>query len=76
MRDDWRDDGADAKQFFTLVFEGDLTKFPTSPLNIYTQFGKPVASALGDKLAKCERLEEEVSELNGKLGEAWGKYGR
>jgi hypothetical protein len=75
MRDDWSDT-KDGKQFFTLVFEGDLTKFPTNPLLTDTPFGQPVASALGDALAEREKLEEEISELNGKLGEAWGKYGQ
>jgi hypothetical protein len=75
MRDDWSR-RAGGKNYFTLVFEGDLTKFSMNPLKMNTPFGVPIASALGDILAECERLEEEVSEVNSKLGEAWGKYGR
>jgi hypothetical protein len=74
-RAQWKAAAARAKERFTLVFAGDLTTFDANPHTTDTPFGCPIASALGDKLAECDGLEEQVSELDGKLGEAWSKYG-
>jgi hypothetical protein len=50
----------DKQKFFTLVFEGDLTKFDGNPLKTSTAFGRPIASALGDKLAENDDLETRL----------------
>ncbi len=43
---------------FTLVFEGDITKFKGNPLKTETPFGIPFAASIGDALEKIEHLIE------------------
>jgi hypothetical protein len=47
---------AEAKPaMFTLVFEGDLRKFPGNFFKVDTPFGKPVAAGLGNAFDEIDR---------------------
>jgi hypothetical protein len=46
------------RDYFTLVFKGDITKFKGSPLKTETPFGVPVAAGLGDAFQKLENIFE------------------
>jgi len=43
---------------FTLVFEGDLRKFPGNFFKVDTAFGKPIAAGLGNAFDEIERLQD------------------
>jgi len=48
----------DKRKFFTLVFEGDITKFKGNPLKTETPFGVPVAAGLGNAFDELENIHE------------------
>lgn len=54
------------REYFTLVFEGDLTKFQGNPLKIETPFGVAFAAGLGNAFDKLENIEE-IAEAAQKL---------
>lgn len=45
---------ADADEYFTLVFKGNLRKLRFNPHKAETVFGMPVAVSMGDALAPQE----------------------
>ena len=48
---------------FTLVFEGDITRFRSNPLQTETPFGRPVAMGIGDAFAETDALRETQEAL-------------
>ena len=48
----------DGRQFFTLVFEGDISKFEGNPLRTPTPFGVPFAAGVGNAFDVIENIEE------------------
>jgi hypothetical protein len=48
------------KQYFTLVFEGDIQKFKGNPLTTDTVFGVPVAVGIGNAFDQIEELEADA----------------
>lgn len=46
------------REYFTLVFRGDLRKFKGNPLKTETPFGVPIAASLGDALVELNKLTE------------------
>lgn len=48
------------KEYFTLVFAGDITQFKGNPLATETPFGIPVAVGEGDAFAEIEELEDRL----------------
>jgi hypothetical protein len=51
------------REYFTLVFKGDIGKFKLNPLNTETVFGRPEAAGRGDAFEECENLREENERL-------------
>jgi hypothetical protein len=49
---------AEKSSTFTLVFEGDLRKYPGNFFKVDTPFGKPLAAGLGNAFDEIERLHE------------------
>lgn len=47
--------------YFTLVFQGDLRKYPTNPHMTDTPFGRPVASGIGNVFDEVEALHSALS---------------
>jgi len=60
-------------QFFTLVFEGDITKFQGNPHLTDTPFGRPVASGIGNAFDAMENIEE-INDAASKLVEAINRH--
>jgi hypothetical protein len=50
-------------EYFTLVFKGNLRKFPGNPLRTETPFGIPFVCAIGDLSEKVDALEEQLEGL-------------
>ena len=48
---------------FTLVFEGDLSKFQGNPFKVDTPFGRAIASGLGDAFAKEQEAVDVADAL-------------
>ena len=46
----------DDRAYFTVIFAGDIGKYPSNPLDVETPFGKPVAVGRGDAFAEIDRL--------------------
>jgi hypothetical protein len=46
------------REYFTLVFEGDISKFKGNPLKTETPFGVPFAAGMGNAFDKLENIEE------------------
>jgi hypothetical protein len=57
----------DDRQFFTLVFEGDITKFEGNPMRTPTPFGVPVASGIGNAFDVIENIHEIEDAANNLL---------
>lgn len=51
------------KDFFTILFVGDIGKFSSNPLQVETPFGLPEIVARGDVFEERDRLELERDEL-------------
>jgi hypothetical protein len=51
------------REYFTLVFEGDISKFKGNPLKTETPFGVPFAAGMGNAFDKIENIEE-IAELS------------
>jgi len=51
------------KEFFTLVFQGDLRKFKANPHMTDTPFGRAVASGVGDAFAEIDDLTDQLNQL-------------
>lgn len=47
------------REYFTLVFKGDIGKFKFNPMNTETVFGRPEAAGRGNAFEECEDLREE-----------------
>lgn len=54
------------REFFTLVFKGDIGKFKTSPMNMETPFGRPIAAGRGDAFEECDQLREKLAHADDK----------
>ena len=50
-------------EYFTLVFKGNLRKFPGNPLRTETPFGIPFVCSIGDLSEKVDALQEELEAL-------------
>lgn len=48
---------------FTVVFEGDLRKLKLNPFKIASEFGEPVAVAVGDALEELDEHREAAFAL-------------
>jgi hypothetical protein len=48
------------KQYFTLVFEGDIRAYKGNPLKTETPFGVPVAVGVGNAFDQIESLEDQI----------------
>lgn len=46
---------------FTLVFQGDLSKFDMNPLTTETPWGIPYAASLGDALEEVDELQSALT---------------
>ena len=46
---------------FTVVFEGDLRKIGKNPFKIKSDFGEPVAVAMGDALEELDQHRDEAA---------------
>lgn len=46
------------RKYFTLVFEGDITKIEGNPMKIETIYGVPIASGMGNAFDVLENLHE------------------
>jgi hypothetical protein len=44
------------REYFTLVFKGDLGRFKLNPMNTKTPFGLPVAAGRGDAFEEADHL--------------------
>ena len=55
------------REYFTLVFKGDIGKFKLNPMNTETPFGRPEGAGRGDAFDECEGLRERVETLEGAL---------
>lgn len=64
---------SDDRKYFTLVFEGDITKFKGNPLKTETPFGVPYAAGLGDAFAKLDKIDE-IEDAAQKLVAAIARY--
>lgn len=51
------------REYFTLVFEGDIGKFKKNPLNTDTPFGRPVAAGRGDAFEESDKLREQLERI-------------
>ncbi len=51
---------------FTVVFEGNLRKLAKNPFKILSEFGEPVAVAIGDALEELDQHRDES--LSGLVG--------
>jgi hypothetical protein len=54
----------ETKQYFTLVFEGEIRKFDGNPLRTETPFGVPVAAGIGNAFETIDRLELALDEAS------------
>lgn len=45
---------------FTVVFEGDLRKLAKNPFKISSEFGQPIAVAIGDALEELDQHRDEA----------------
>lgn len=61
------------RDYFTLVFEGDITKIKGNPMKIETIYGVPVASGMGNAFDVIENIHE-IEEAAGKLIAAIARY--
>lgn len=61
------------RNYFTLVFEGDITKIKGNPHKIETPYGFPVASGMGNAFDVIENLHE-IEEAASKLIAAICRY--
>ena len=52
---EWRD-----KRYFTIVFEGDLTKFPSNVFKTQFPVGEAIAAGFGNAFERINELEEEL----------------
>lgn len=50
--------------YFTVVFEGDLRKLDKNPFKIASEFGEPVAVAIGDALAELDEHRDESADTS------------
>jgi hypothetical protein len=46
---------------FTVVFDGDLRKLAKNPFKISSDFGEPVAVAIGDALEELDQHRDEAA---------------
>ena len=46
------------REYFTLVFKGDITKIQGNPMKIETIYGMPVASGVGNAFEKLNKIDE------------------
>jgi hypothetical protein len=51
------------REYFTLVFKGDIGKFQLNPMNTETVFGRPEAAGRGNSFEECEALRERIDVL-------------
>jgi hypothetical protein len=61
------------RKYFTLVFEGDITKIEGNPMKIETIYGVPVASGMGNAFDVLENLHE-IEDAAQKLIAAIARY--
>lgn len=47
------------KRYFTVVFEGDIAKFPGNPLHAETPFGKPLAVGRDNAFDVIDEMERK-----------------
>jgi hypothetical protein len=45
-------------EYFTMVFEGDITRIKGNPMKIETPFGFAIACGIGNAFDKLENIEE------------------
>lgn len=51
------------REYFTLVFKGDIGKFKNNPMNTTTIYGIPEAAGRGDAFDDVERMREALEEI-------------
>lgn len=61
----------DDHEYFTVVFKGDLRKFPGNPLTTETPFGIPYSVSLGDALERIDDMESKDDAHNYILDVPW-----
>jgi hypothetical protein len=61
------------RKYFTLAFEGDITKIEGNPMKIETIYGVPVASGMGNAFDVLENLHE-IEDAAQKLIAAIARY--
>lgn len=61
------------REYFTLVFKGDITKIQGNPMKIETPYGLPVASGMGNAFDVIENIHE-IEDAASKLVAAISRY--
>lgn len=61
------------REYFTLVFKGDITKIKGNPMKIETPFGIAVASGMGNAFDALENIHE-IEDAAQKLIAAIARY--
>lgn len=61
------------REYFTLVFQGDITKFNGNPLKTETPFGVPFAAGMGNAFDALENIHE-IEDAAQKLIAAIARY--
>lgn len=51
------------REYFTLVFKGDIGKFALNPMNTETPFGRPVAAGRGDAFEESDRMRSAIEDI-------------
>lgn len=59
---------SDEREYFTLVFKGNLANFKGNPLKTDTPFGVPFVCGYGDAFEKADALEIELEDLKERFG--------
>lgn len=49
------------REYFTLVFKGDIGKLKLNPMNTETVFGRPVAAGRGNAFDEADNLREQIA---------------
>lgn len=53
------------RDYFTVVFKGDIGKFKTNPMLMKTDFGEVAAAGRGDAFAEADLLREALEQIAG-----------
>lgn len=57
------------RDYFTLVFQGDIGKFKHSPMTTDTPYGRPVAAGRGDAFEETDVLRDALDRIQDILKE-------